>query len=215
MSSFLDGKPPNRSPETKNEWGFVFIIGFFFVVLIAAEIVSDFSVAKLSIPFFFLSWIPLLIIHEFGHALMARFLGWRVELISIGIGKIRARCDIWGMPVEIRTFPISGFACPRATDLIQPRLKDFLIYAAGPGIEVICVLGLTAFFGYSEMTTRTSDVGIIAAQTFCVAALFGVFITLLPITHETERGESWSDGLGMILCWKLPDEYFAQQAYRD
>ena len=211
MSAFLQGKPPNRAPETKNEWGIVIILSFFFLLFIVADLVQDFSLVKLSAPFFLISWIPLLIIHELGHALMARMLGWRVELISIGIGKVRSRKTFLGMPIEFRTIPIAGFVQPRPTDLILPRLKQFLIYSAGPGIELLCVLLLVAAIGYGDMTTRTNDVAIIAAQSFCVAALFGVIINLFPITHDTDRGTSWSDGLGMILCWRIPDEHFAER----
>jgi len=203
-----DGRPPERGPETKNEWGILVIISFFFGLFLLAELAIDFTVAKLSVPFFLLSWVVLLAIHEFGHAIMARLLGWRVDLVAIGSGKVRSRFSVLGMPVELRTIPLSGFAVPRPTDLILPRLKQFLIYAAGPGIELFLAFAIALLIGFGEFFTRTTDVGLIAIQSFCAAAVVGATINLIPFPHRTENGNAWSDGLGMILCWKLPDEAF-------
>ena len=58
------------------------------------------------------------------------------------------------------------------------------------------------------MLRRSPEVGMIAAQSFCVAALFGAILNLIPFPHQTAQGSAWSDGLGMILCWRIPDEEF-------
>ena len=213
MSPFEEGEPPDQKPKTGNEWGILVIISFFFSLMLGLELAENFTVKKLSVPFFLFSWVILLVIHEFGHALMARVLGWKVILVSIGTGQVRARKMILGMPVEFRTIPLSGFASPRATDLIAPRLKQCLIYAAGPGVEILCVLVLGFLLGFDKLLSPSYSVGIIAAQSFCVAALLGVVINLIPFPHQTENGVAWSDGLGMILCWKLPDEYFERQIH--
>ena len=67
--------PPDRAPQTPNEWGVLVLLSFFFALFIFLELAQDFSVAKLSVPFFLISWVILLILHEFGHALMAKMLG--------------------------------------------------------------------------------------------------------------------------------------------
>lgn len=131
--------PPDRPPGTPNEWGVLVILSFFFGLFLLLELAREFEVAKLSVPFFLIAWVFLLVLHEFGHALAARFLGWRVERISIGSGMVRYERSILGMPVEFRTLPLSGFVLPRPVDLTAPRLKQFLIYAAGPGIELLTV----------------------------------------------------------------------------
>lgn len=203
--------PPDKGPQTPNEWGILVIISLAFVVLIGLELFRDFTPAKLSVPFFLISWVILLIIHEFGHALMARFLGWKVDLVSIGTGKLRATRRILGMEVEFRTIPLSGFAQPRPADLINPQLKQFLIYAAGPGIELLLVAGLVLIFGTGALLQRTSEVGIIAVQSFCVAAVFGAVINLIPFPIQSRDGVSWSDGLGMINSWRIPTNEFAKR----
>ncbi|MDF1823680.1 MAG: M50 family metallopeptidase [Verrucomicrobiales bacterium] len=202
MSEFQNGGPPEQAPRTGNEWGILVILSFFFVLFLVLELAREFSTAKLSVPFFLLSWGLLLVIHEFGHALMARFVGWRVKLISIGTGRIVSRLMLAGMPLEFRAIPLSGFVIPEAVDDRLPDLKQFLIFAAGPGAELICVGLMVAVFGSEVLLKRTPDVFLIAIQSFCVAALLGVFMNLLPFSHETKGGRGWSDGLGMILCWR-------------
>jgi tetratricopeptide (TPR) repeat protein len=53
--------------------------------------------------------------------------------------------------------------------------------------------------------TRSDHVGVIALQSFGVAAGLGVFMTLVP--HASAGGAS--DGLGMLLSASMPDEHFS------
>lgn len=203
--------PPDRAPETPNEWGILVIFSSFFALFLVIELAQNFTPAKLSVPFFLISWVFLLILHEFGHALVAKLLGWEILLVSIGHGLVRARMTLWGTPVEFRTLPLSGFVLPRPGNLVAPRLKQFLIYAAGPGIELLAVAIIVVVIGPATMLSRSPEVGLIAAQSFCVAALFGAIFNLLPFPHPTAEGTAWSDGLGMILCWQIPDEEFRKR----
>jgi Zn-dependent protease len=203
--------PPDRAPQTPNEWGVLVILSFFFALFIFLELAQDFSVAKLSVPFFLISWVILLVLHEFGHALMAKMLGWQILLVSIGHGVVRARLAVFDTPVEFRTLPLSGFVLPRPGNLVAPRLKQFLIYAAGPGIELVAVAIIVSLIGPDAMLSRSPEVWLIAAQSFCVAALFGAIFNLIPFPHQTAEGTAWSDGLGMIRCWRIPDEEFRKR----
>ena len=197
--------PPERSPNTPNEWGIIVIISLFFGLFIALEVFSDFSPAKLSVPFFLTSWVLLLVIHEAGHALVAKAMGWHVAQIVIGSGKRRGGFSLGRTQVEFRSIPLSGFVIPLQTDNIAPRLKHFCIYAAGPGIELLLAAILVALLGPDTQLQRTADISTIAAQSFVIAALLGSFINLLPFSFVSGGQRSWSDGLGMILCWRLPE----------
>lgn len=206
---------PDRSPQSPNEWGILVILSVFFGLFLVLDLAREFSIQKLSVPFFLLSWVVLLILHEFGHALVARALGWRVEKVSIGTGKVRREHRILGMPVEFRTIPLSGYAVPRPVDLHLPRLKHFLIYAAGPGVELVAVALIAALVGKDRLLTPTEVPAMIAMQTFCVAALFGAVFNLIPLSHATGNGLAWSDGLGLIRCWRIPDEDYRRMRDED
>lgn len=208
---FLHDDLPDKGPESKNEWGILAIISFFFVFLIVLELSRDFTPRKWSVPFFLISWVILLVIHEFGHAFAAWALGWKVRMISIGTGKVRMTITVRDVPIEFRTIPLSGFVIPQPADFVSPQLKQFVIYAAGPGIELITVGIALAIVGWDGMLQRTDHVGMIALQSYCVAATFGAVWNLIPLSHKTADGAGWSDGLGMLLCWKIPDEEFRKR----
>ena len=119
------------------------------------------------------------------------------------------------MEVEFRTIPLAGFMRPRSRDRICPRLKLCLIYAAGPGIEIALVILLGFAIEFDRLASRSESIPVIVAQGFSVAALLGAFLNLLPFPHRSDSGAvSWSDGLGMLMSWRLPDEFFAAPATR-
>ena len=69
---------PQRGPANATEW---WISAAFLAILIglfAAEIYSDYTPAKLSALLFLVFYVPLLVLHECGHAVAAYVLGWRV-----------------------------------------------------------------------------------------------------------------------------------------
>ncbi|MCB1203440.1 MAG: M50 family metallopeptidase [Verrucomicrobiae bacterium] len=199
---------PDRPPGTPNEWGVLVIISFFFALFLVVDLAREFSIQKLSVPFFLVSWVVLLVVHEFGHALVARALGWRVEKVSIGTGRVRAEYRLLGLPVEFRTLPLSGYVVPRPLDLRLPRVKHFLIYAAGPGVELLSVALWVVILGTDRLLAASAAPAILAIQSYCVAALFGSIFNLIPLSHTSGNGIAWSDGLGMIHCWGIPDEEY-------
>lgn len=206
---FIDGKSPDRPPKNKAELATIILLSVFFFGCLGFAVFEDFTVYKLSVPFFLVSWAILLIIHEFGHALVAKALGWRVELVSIGTGKLLTTRRIFGMPTEFRAIPLSGFAVPRPTDLIQPQFKSFLIYAAGPGVELLLVSLIWYLMGSEQLLQRSPSIVTIALQSFCSAAIFGACINLIPLPISSEDGKTrWTDGMGMIMSWRLPTSYF-------
>ncbi|MEO0416640.1 MAG: hypothetical protein AAF226_16990, partial [Verrucomicrobiota bacterium] len=131
--------------------------------------------------------------------------GWEVDRVAIGFGPVWSRIQLFGIATEFRAIPISGYAVPRMTTLSAPRLKSCLIYAAGPGVEILLVVGLLAVFGLEKVLSRPPEIIPIAITTFSFAALLGAGLNLIPIVHKTEAGKAASDGLGMILSWKMTD----------
>jgi hypothetical protein len=211
---FLDGdKPPEREAEGWERW-FTTIVLAMFLGLIAAEILRDFKPEKLSAIFIPLFWMPLVALHEAGHAIVARFCGWEVERLVVGYGKLMRRFSIGRTRVELRQFPIEGFVLPFPKNLSSPRIKQTLIYAAGPGIELLLVLAIYLVFGGDVLLSPSSNIGVIALQSLCVSALMGVIINLVPHWTTSGGGKSWSDGMGVLMSHKLPDRYFEEMAKR-
>lgn len=140
---------PQRGPETPGEKLLVRLLGMAIACFLLVELAQDFSPVKLSVLFFFLSWCPLLLLHELGHALMAAGLGWSVEQIVIGMGEPIQRFKLGSVAVEWRMLPIEGFVRCRPRDLRWPRLKHALVYFAGPGIELLLATAMLWVLGRS------------------------------------------------------------------
>jgi tetratricopeptide (TPR) repeat protein len=92
---------------------------------------------------------------------------------------------------------------PAPIRLSGARFKSALIYLAGPGIEVLLVALLVLVFGYEALTSPPESIALLCAQATAAAALFGVFMNLIPL--RTADG-SMTDGLGFLTSPFLPDE---------
>lgn len=194
-----------REPLTRGErigyWVSLAVI----LLLFGAEIVFNYEPRKVAAVFFLVSWFVLVAVHEFGHAMMAWVCGWGVRRIVVGFGRTLLRVQLGKTPVELRTFPLEGFVEPYPRDLNAPRLKDALIYAAGPGIELLIAGMLTLLIGPGRMLTQTDHLGILGVQAFASAALVGAVLNLIPMSVESGGHRVPNDGLGILLAWRRPD----------
>jgi hypothetical protein len=201
----------DREPLTPSElWsGVLFLL--LIIGLFAADVVVDFEPAKLSVLLFAVFWVPLLVLHEVGHAVVAALLGWHVGRVVIGMGRPLSRFRVGATPVEIRFFPLEGFVVPVPTNMHLARLKSALIYFAGVGSEIL-LLGLaTVLVGPDVMLTRSNHVGVIALQTMGLVVLVSAFINLVPHTAQSQNGPVANDGLGMIWSFLVPESQFAER----
>lgn len=193
---------PLRKDERVAVW---VMVGLFCGGFALELLVNDFTPAKLSAFFIPLLWMPLVALHEAGHAVAARLCGWRVKRVVIGFGPVVKSLRIASTPVHLCQVPLEGYVLPYPTHLRSPRLRSSFIYAAGPGVELMLVLAIYLALGHDSLLSRSTSVGLIAAQSLCIAALMGVTINLVP--HWTQKG-GWSDGMGILMSWRLPDEHF-------
>lgn len=217
---------PHREARGNERW---VLLGAFALLLVAlvAIVLEDYEPARLAPVFMMLAWFPLIALHELGHAAMARLVGWEVDVIVVGFGGVAFTFELFGVPCAIKMYPLGGFVSPAALDLRGVRLKSALVYLAGPLAELLLVLLLALVVGFDAMLTRTDAVGVIAAQSVSVAALISVVTNLAPRVIDTERGSSYTDGLGALRAlWRprreLEDmvraawmERLAEQAERD
>lgn len=184
---------PKRPLARDEKW----ISALFFLVFFAslgAELLRDFTPLKLGLVFVVLAWLPLLFLHELGHALMAKALGWHVYEVVIGQGREVTQFRVGSAYVSIKLAPLTGYVRTVPTELRYARLKQALVYFAGPGIELALALLIWLLVG-PALLERSADLGIIALQSVCVTALLGALLNLVPVPF---RG-GVSDGLGMLL----------------
>ncbi len=181
----------------------VTVVAGIFGSLLLAEVMRGFTPIKLSILFVALAWVPLLVLHELGHALAARAVGWRVSEIVIGFGRELARYRFGQTRIRIKAAPLEGYVVPSPVDIRGARFKSAWIYAAGPGIELLFV-GLCWLIVGDGLLQRTEHLGMLALQSACVAALMGAAFNLLPYIS----GAHMSDGLGVIASLSTSDENF-------
>ncbi len=194
-----------RDPLNKRE-RITYVVALTVVLaLFAAEIIFNYEPRKIAAVIFVVSWGVLVAIHEFGHALMAWMCGWGVKRIVVGFGRTIAYFTVGKVPVEFRTFPIEGFVQPYPKDLQSPRLKDALIYAAGPGIELVLAVMITLALGFDQMFTRTDHLGILSLQAFASAAVVGAVLNLIPMSVESGGQRVPNDGLGILLAMRRRD----------
>jgi hypothetical protein len=202
----LDLRPP-RKLSASERWILAGFAALLFTPFLL-DVIVDYKPAKLSVPIFLLSWVGLVFIHELGHAVVARMLGWRVCAIVVGFGPTWRVIRIGGMAIEVRRYPVQGFVLSTPRDLRHPGLKLTLIYLAGPAVEILVFLLVLAGLGPSVLFQRSESVAIIAAQSLVLAIGFGVVISLIPFSVRSKNGTVMNDGLGAIRAPFLPMRHF-------
>jgi hypothetical protein len=197
----LDQRDNDQEPTSKAEKVFLVVMSLAFFSMMVMEVITDYEPKKLGAVLFVVFWIPLLFIHEFGHAMMARLLGWRVNRIVIGVGKIFTQTRFLNAPMEIRMIPLEGFVQIAPKTLQFARLKHALIYFAGPGIELLLFFLIVAYLGsFEQFFTISNDYVKIALQSFAFAGLVGAVLNLIPMGILTRDGSTPNDGMGILLC---------------
>lgn len=202
---------PERTPLSRDErWTFALIL-VAVLALLVADIVTGYTPAKLGGVFVVLFWLPLLVTHEAGHALVARLLGWHVGRVVLGFGKTWKRLVLGSARIDLRPFPVTGFVSTVPTHLRQPRLRNALIYFAGPGTDFLVAGLVGAIVGYRRLLTPSDEIGMIALQALALAGVAQGIMNLIPFSTTSGGKEIPNDGYGILRSAKLPDSYFAQQ----
>jgi len=198
---YIDQRNRDKETTSRGEKIFILVISLAFLFMMTMEIMSNYEPKKLGALLFVVFWVPLLFIHEFGHAIMAKSLGWRVNRIVIGFGKVLMHTRLLGAPMEIRSIPLEGFVQIAPKTVTLARLKHALIYFAGPGIELLAFFIIMIILGgFDQMFIITNDYTRIALQSFAFAALAGAVLNLIPLGITTADGSTPNDGMGILLC---------------
>lgn len=203
---------PRRDPSTPSEWITAGIFLAIFLGLIVADIFQNYHPVKLSALLVVLFWIPLLALHEAGHAVVAYLFGWHVKQIVVGMGKILGRFRIGRARVEVRLFPVEGFVSCAPIRIRLPQLESALIYFAGPGVELLLALAILFVVGPERLFQVSEDYGLIVCQSLALAAAAQAVLNLIPFAVHTPEGVLASDGLGIILSFFRPPGYYEEMA---
>lgn len=204
----LNDPSPQRGPSTPTEWIISGVFLLFLLGLFVAEVFDNYTPAKLSALLVFVFWLPLLALHEGGHAIAAHCLGWRVSRVVIGMGKVLGQFRMGMATVEIRCFPIEGFVTSAPITLSRPRLEHAFIYFAGPGIELLLAVCILFAVGPDELFTLSEDYGLIALQSLALAAVVQAVLNLIPFSAQMGDSTIASDGLGILLSFMRPLAYY-------
>ena len=101
-----------------------------------------------------------ILIHEFGHFIVALKLGLRVEAFSIGFGPVLWKKKVNGVEYRLSSIPLGGYVSipdvdPEGTKALEggsaanaqvkariPAWKEILVAVAGPGMNIVLAVAL-------------------------------------------------------------------------
>ncbi|MGV3771530.1 MAG: site-2 protease family protein [Verrucomicrobiales bacterium] len=127
----------------------------------------------------------LILPHELGHAYMAKFLGIKVTRVALGMGKHLAGFRAIGFRFDVFQLPFGGMTFLENAGLT--RLKNFLIVAAGPLVNIALALGASHFFPPHPLT------GLFVAANYGLAVL-----NLIPFQWVSSFGRTPTDGFQLL-----------------
>ena len=214
----FDQRHHDSKPATLGEALTLYGVAGVFLVLVSLEIFGNYEPRKLAALMFLLWWMPLVLLHEFGHALVAKLLGWRVSRTVIGFGRVIYQGQLFNAPLEVRMVPIEGFVQIAPLTIKGARFKNALIYFAGPGIELLLFFAIMLGMGVDSFFSIEDNYGQLALQSLAFAAVTGAVINLIPMGVTTKEGDSPNDGMGIILSLFSKDKDYQKwvdQVHKD
>ena len=152
----------------------------------------------------------LIVVHEFGHFIIAKKMGVRVEQFSLGFGKVLFRKIKAGTEYSVGAIPLGGFVKLAGDNPAEYKGKPDEYFSKAPGKRFwiiffgpllnyclgILLFWMICFFGYPTLTTKVG--GLIDGFGAKVAGLeVGDKITSI----DGEKTENWED-LQKIIYFK-------------
>lgn len=202
---FGPGADGDREPPSRGDRAFLVVFCLVVGGLFAAEILREPTPMRLAAVFFFVFYGLLTVIHEAGHALMARLVGWRVLRVQLGFGPKLGKPRVGGVEVDLRAFPIVGLVEVAPDRVEGARWKNALIYAAGPGVELAVAAAAASVVGWDAVLSPSAEWAVVIVQSLCLAAVVGAGFNLLPFTLSSGQV---TDGMGILRSPFVPRSVF-------
>lgn len=146
--------------------------------------------------FFFEAFLVAAIVpHEFGHALVGRWLGLRVFKVFIGSGRTIARCKVLGIDTEFKAVPLGGFTFLTPVEERWCRLKQFASVLAGPLTSLVfCLVVLLLLPVEAIWPLGFLDERLAPGPVFFYANLVILITNLWPRRFVSPLGKLSNDG---------------------
>ncbi|MCE5230228.1 hypothetical protein LLG95_11595 [bacterium] len=161
--------------------------------------------------FFVVSAIP----HEFGHALVARMVGWRPRKIQINYGKTFFKGRILGIPAELNGPPIGGITLVTPFPPRFYRIRMFIVVACGPLANLaLAIAAAPAFYvgrGTFLFSISEGDHRLIPLKMFFLANVIQFVINMVPFRVTIPLGKLWSDGGQLLQALFMKKELINQK----
>jgi hypothetical protein len=147
-----------------------------------------------------------LAVHEAGHLIMAIAVGFRVEQIALGFGRIVWRRRIGTVELQLKSLPISGAsvscAPPNERACTAPRMTLYLMGGIITTIALAAVLYITAGDGLRSLLGYTSCRQSFVGMLFLVA-VYSIPANLIP-TRTWRTVLAYNDGARVIQALAKP-----------
>jgi len=179
----------DRKPKTSGDKFFIVVISVAFLVLMGLEIADEFSPAKSGAILIIFFWVPMLVLHELGHAIVAKIFGWKLNEIVIGFGESITSFQALGTNIKVNKIPLEGFVNCEPAGQPYSRWKHALIYFAGPGIELLIVAMIALYLGFDNLFKPGTSYTVVALQSCAYAALLGAVMNLIPMSVKHGEGK--------------------------
>jgi tetratricopeptide (TPR) repeat protein len=180
-------------------------LGMFGTLVLAAALIAwrpDVTAGWVALyaGLFALCMLPMVILHEAGHALAARLLGMRLLAVVLGMGPVRWRRRLFGIPIEWRAVPAGGTTFAPPTQAEGARWKMAVLALAGPAANVVGVLAVSRFIPVPFDAVAWQDPAVALAASFGAANLLGLGMSLYPWHFVGAHGLQVSDGMLVWNC---------------
>lgn len=187
-----------NGPSRRFTHGWFDVIFFVFVLGIIAYNIGITPIAHTVT--WLLKWLLLLyvamFVHELGHFIMTRIMGYKVRLMLLGSGPVLKVFRLGRFFLVVKLLPFAGLIHPEITLAKNVRKKFACIVLAGPLINLTVAVGAAYLLYYSSLTLSPTTTEVM--WSWLVAnAYFGI-TNLIPFRIAEKSNFFRSDGQHLV-----------------